>query len=240
MLDAERSNREQAACFVYREDIRFREIMPDGATRAKDWVTYEVTMLEGEPYHRRVAMNGGPLPPDDESDEEKRYRQVEAYRQATPMEERRKRYFAAEENRFRIDAHIVLEWHNLKRAEDSTLAGRAVWVVEAAPQRGAPKPKRRSQWSLSQRLRFWVDKTTSLPLQIEGEQLYDFDGSRKGTVTRVTYTEVEGVSLLARIDSLGSRGSGKAIYSFETDQTYSNYRRFRAESVLWFEKPNEP
>jgi hypothetical protein len=234
MHRAETENRRQAAYFVYREEIRFWETVEGGPVRSRDWVSYELTMLEGESYHRRVAINGHPLDPDEEEAEEKRYREVERYRRATPLEERRRKHLAAEERRFKIDTRIVMDFHDMKLLGEATHGGRKVWVVETMPRKGAPKPKRRSEWSLSQRLKYWIDEQTFLPLEVEAEQLFDFDSSRKGTVTRVTYKDVDGVSLLQRIHSSGVRKSGKLTVTAETDQTYSNYRRFRSESVLWF------
>jgi len=80
-----------------------------------------------------------------------------------------------------------------------------------------------------------VDKQTAVPLQVEAVQLYDYDTSRKGTTTLVVYTEVEGVWLTERIDSRGIRKIGRDKVITETDQRYSNYRRFRADSTLLFE-----
>jgi len=235
MYEAERNNRRQATRFVYREDIRHLETLPDGSTRRKNWITYEVTILEGEPYHRRVALNGQPLPPAEAQLEESRYQKVAAYRRATSFEERRQHHFAAEENRFKFDTRLVVDNHDLKLLGDAPLLGRDTWVLEATPRRGTRKPKTRAEWSLSQKLRYWVDKQTAVPLQVEAVQLYDYDTSRKGTTTLVVYTEVEGVWLTERIDSRGIRKIGRDKVITETDQRYSNYRRFRADSTLLFE-----
>lgn len=237
MYEAERENRRQATRFVYREDIRYLESFPDGTTRRKNWVTYEVTIVEGEPYHRRVSFNGEPLSAAEAALEEARYQKVVAYRRATSLEERRQRYFAAEENRFKLDTRLVLDNHDLRLLGDAPLLGRDTWVLEATPRRGTRKPRSRAEWSLSQKLRYWIDKQSAVPLQVEAVQMYDYESSRKDTTTRVNFTEVEGVWLTERIDSRGMRKIGRDKVVTETDQRYSNYRRFRADSILLFDEP---
>lgn len=240
MHEAEVKNRVQAASFVYREDIRHTETVSGGRVRMRNWVTYEVSMLEDEPYHRRVAIDGEPLSAEEQAREEKRYRAVERYRRKTPLEERRRKHIAEEENRFKIDTRIVLEHHAMKLLGEETVDGVKVWVVETQPRPGTRKPKRRAEWSLSQRLKYWIEQASGLPVQLEAEQLYDFETSRKGTLTRVNFIWVEGVSLPERIESVGSRKFGQQSVRYETDQRYSGYRRFRARSVLvWGEEERE-
>ncbi len=70
MYAAESANRTQAARFVYNEDIRYKETLPDGSPWGTNWVTYEVTFVAGEPYNRMVAIRGEPLSAEDADDEE--------------------------------------------------------------------------------------------------------------------------------------------------------------------------
>ncbi len=237
MTQAEKSNRQQSACFVYREDIRSSTARAGQLPKQTGWITYEVTILEGEVYHRPVARDGRPLSPEHLAAEEKRFQLVSEYRRTTPVEERRRRFFAAEENRYRIDSEIVLRHHDVKLLGPDQVRGRAVWLVSALPRRGTPKPKRRSEWSLSQRIQYWIDQKTDLPLRVEAEQFDDYDGTRKGTLTRVETVEVEGVLLPESITSTSIRRSGREQLTQVTDQRYSVYRKFRAETVLLFTEP---
>lgn len=234
MADAEKRNRQDSAYFVYREDIRTSLANAGQLPRETRWITYEVTFVEGEIYHRPLAINGRPLTPEQQEAEDKRLQQVTEYRRNTSMEERRVRHFAAEENRYRIDSELVIRNHNAKFIGADKLRGRDVWLVSAEPRRGAPKPKRRSEWSLGQRLKYWIDQKTLLPIRIEAEQLHDFDGTRKGATTRVETVEVDGVLLPERITATSRHRSGRDQSVNTTDQSYSSYKRFRAETVLLF------
>jgi hypothetical protein len=234
MASAEKQNRRDAAFFVYREDIRASIAKSNQPARPANWVTYEVAFLEGEPYHRVVARNGKPLTPPEQEAEDNRFQQVSEYRRDTPTEERRRRHFAAEENRYKIDTEIVVRHHDATLVGADTIRGRAVWLVSTYPRRDAPKPKRRSEWSLCQKYTYWIDQKTHLPLRIEAEQLYDFDGTKKGTFSRVETVEVEGVLLPERILSTTRRKPGRGQSAQITDQSYSAYKRFRTETVLLF------
>jgi len=244
MLTAERVNRRQAAPFVFREEIRYRITLPDGTLRRDNLVTYEVTLLEGEYYHRRVAINDRPLEGPLAELEERRFREVEAFRRNTPIEERRRRHFAAEEERFRIDSRLVLQHHDLTLSGSETIAGRPCWIVSTLPRKGTPKPRTRSEASLAQRLDYWIDKETAIPLRVQAEFLQDLRGTPKGTRATLQYIQVEGVWLLQRVDILARVKSGRQWIEDTTEQVYSNYRRFAAASVLIFEddppKPPEP
>lgn len=235
MAAAEKANRRGAALFVYREDIHYTEQLPGGRFRRDTRAAYEVSILEGEPYHRKIEQDGVPLNGVDAAYEEKRYREVEKFRCETALAERRKRYFAAEENRFKIDSGIVLEHHDGVLAGEETYEGRPCWVVDTAPRKGTPKPKRRSQWSLSQKLRYWIDKETRFPVRAVATQLFDFDSSRKGTVTEVVSTQLDGVWLLRRIRSEGKRKADGQMVVYRTEQQYSKYRHFTTTTNLLFE-----
>lgn len=235
MAASEKANRRQSAFFVFHEDIHYTERLPDGAYRRNTRAAFEVSILEGEPYHRRVLQDGSPLNPVDEAYEEKRYREVERYRRTTPLEQRRKKYFEAEENRFKIDSAIVLEYHEATLVGEETVEGRRCWVIDTAPRKGTPKPKRRSQWSLSQRLRYWVDQETYFPIKVLANQLFDYDSSRKGTVTEVLSRRMEGVWLLQRIVSEGTRKADGQPVVYRTEQVYSGYRHFTTSSTLVFD-----
>ena len=238
MADAEKRNRQDSAYFVYREDIRSSLGNVGRTPRQTNWITYEVTFLEGESYHRPVARDGRPLTPDQEESENRRFQQVSEYRHNTPVEERRRRHFAAEENRYKIDSALVVQHHDAQFLGTDKVRGRDVWLVSAQPRRGAPKPRRRAEWSLCQRLKYWIDQETHLPLRIEAEQIYDFDGTKKGSISRVETVAIEGVVLPESITSTSRRRSGRDQTTIITEQSYSVYKRFRAETVLLFVDPS--
>ena len=238
MVDAEKRNREQSAYFVYREDIRSSAATAGQLPRQTGWITYEVTLLEGESYHRPVARDGVPFGPAEQDAQDQRFQKVGEYRRNTPIEERRRRYFEAEEHRYRFDSEIVARYHDATVLGVDKVGDRDVWLVSTEPRRGAPRPKRRSEWSLCQRIKYWIDQSTWLPLRFEAEQLYDYEGTRKGAISRVETVLIDGVMLPERITNTTSSGGGRQRSTLVTDQTYSAYKRFQTETVLLFTDPS--
>ncbi len=232
MTRAEQVNRRLAARFVYHEEIRYTETRNDGRARVERRNGYEVSILEGEPYHRLVSVDGEPLTEDEQKAEDKRYREVELYRRKTPMEERRRRYFAAEEQRYRFDATLVLRYHELTLAGEETVAGRRCWIVETHARRGAPKPKRRSQWSLAQAFRYAIDQETLFPVRVEARQMFAFGGWDAGARTTYENMLVDGVWLTGHVTAEGRGRRGGVAAQFQTEQTYSGYKRFSAATTL--------
>ena len=228
LILAERANRANAAQYIYREDIREQLVESGGNKHELSWSTFEVNLLEGEPYNRRVAIWGQPLTPELEASEQHRYNEIEAYRRATPYDERRKRSFALDETRFRIDHRMVADSHDLRVLGEDEVDGRKVWRILATPRKGLRKPARRSEWSLSLELSYAIDQQTGLSLEIETRQLYAFDGLEKGSVTRVKNVEVEGIWLPEVIESRVPQRKATRVIT----QAYSNYRRFQATSKL--------
>jgi hypothetical protein len=237
MRAAEEANRKQAAYFLYREDVHYVETSRTGTPLIDRTHTYEVTFLEGEPYFRLVEIDGQPLSQERQAEEDAQMRDVERYRKSTPMELRRRQYVAAEEDRYRIDSRLVVERMNLRFVGEDVAQDRKAWVLEATPKRGGPKPRRRSEWALSQRITYWVDQETYIPLRVEGFQLYDFGLKSKGTVTRLDFTPVEGVWLISRIHGVGASKNGDRTVKVNLEQRYSGYQKFRADAVLIFREP---
>jgi hypothetical protein len=110
-------------------------------------------------------------------------------------------------------------------------------VIDTRPRRDAPKPHRRSEWSLSQSYRLWIDQANFLPRQIQGRQLYDFLGTHKGGITTFHYHWVEGAMLTDFIRSESPRNAAGRRVTTVTEQRYSEYRRFQASSTVVFDRP---
>ena len=234
-VDAERDNRHRAGNYLFREMIYYREGVPGGKLSLRRSSTYEVTFVEGEPFHMLVAVDGEPLSPEMERDEQKRLEQVAEYRRKTPIEQRRKKVISAEGRRFRIDLRLIGECHDARYAGEDTVMGRKAWVIETEPKAGTRKPKNRAEWALSQKCRYWIDQETLHPLKLISTQLYDWDDVKKDAQTESTWLRVDDVWLVASIQSTSMPQNHKPPVVLETDQRYSNYRKFSSSSAITYE-----
>lgn len=231
---AVRGNRREAAFFVFQERVTHREWDAAGRLAASGETGYEVLMIEGEPYHRRVSRNGQALAGEELDEEDRRMRQVAEFRRRTSIEERRRRIAAAERRRLRFDVRTLSEQH-LARFDGETECPTGPCLVLAVwPRPKAPKPRHPNDWTLALRGRIWLDRETRHPVRAEMEQAFDFYGQPAGSRTVFEYARVEGVWLIQRIHSSVSERRGRAVIRRETAQDYSGYQRFRADSVIVF------
>jgi hypothetical protein len=236
-IAAERVNRDRAYSFVWQEQIVHLLYQPAGRLAQRDSATYEVLFLEGESFHRLVARDGQPLAPTEEQAERVRMEQVADFRRKTPIEERRKRWIAAEGRRLTFTYRLLAEHHRLAVLGEETVNNRKTWVLEATPD-NAPKPRNRKEWAFVLQSRIWIDQQTLLPVRMEHTQTRDWDNIPAGSVTQIWFTPVDDVWLVSRIlarQETLREGLGQIR---ETEQTYSNYRKFAADSIIRFQDPD--
>jgi hypothetical protein len=231
--EAVEKNRREAAFYIYQERIRELEIQWDGEVVEGGELGYEVIFVEGETYHKRVSVNGKPLTGRAAQEEDLRLRKVTEFRRNTPLEERRRRFIAAERTRLRFDVRTIAENHMARFDREETCPAGPCFVISVWPKPGTRRPRHASEWSLSLRGHLWIDAETSHPVRAEMEQAYDAFTQPEGSKSRFKWERVEGVWLIESIVSRVEVGSRRVAVR-ESLQEYSNYQRFQAESVLVF------
>jgi len=234
--DAVSKNRREAAFFVFQERIQVREIQWDGEVKEGGETGYEVIFVEGESYHRRTSLNGKPLDAKAAAEEEKRMQAVADFRRKTPLDERRRRFAAAERTRLRFDVKTLAENHQARFDREDQCPEGPCFVISVWPRSGTRRPRHPNEWSLSLRGHLWLDRETKHPVRAEMEQGYDYHSQPQGSKTRFKWERVDGVWLIESIVSRIEVGTRRVAVQ-ETVQAYSSYQRFQAESVLVFHDP---
>jgi hypothetical protein len=238
-IAAERVNRDRAYSFVWQEQIIHLLYQPAGRLAQRDAATYEVLFLEGESFHRMVARNGRPLSPEEDAAERVRMEQVAEFRRKTPIDERRKRWIAAEGHRLTFTYRLLAEHHRLAVLGEETVNNRKAWVLEATPH-NAPKPRNRKEWAFVLQSKIWIDQQTLHPVRMEHIQTKDWDNIPAGSVTGIWFTPVDDVWLVSRILARQESLRDGVSQVRETEQSYSNYRKFAADSIIRFQDPDLP
>jgi hypothetical protein len=124
--------------------------------------SYQVTMIDGTPYERLIAVNGTPLSASQEAEEKAKEKQVISERVSETPEERRKRIAKYQQGRNRD--HNMME--QLTKAFDFTLAGETkirgfdVYVLHATPRPGYKPPNLNCQVLPGMEGRLWIDQKT--------------------------------------------------------------------------------
>src|ERR1039458_2490192 len=148
-IEAESAGVEAARAYTYLERQETREL--DGSGKLKNLAvhTYDVTLLEGSPYRRLVALNDQPLTAKEQKKEEEKLPQSNVARSA---DWRRKQEKQREPLREIPDAF------DLRLLPDESLDGHAMWVIDATPKAGY-KPKLKSAFFFPKvKMRFWIDR----------------------------------------------------------------------------------
>jgi hypothetical protein len=138
--------------FNYRETDRTRA----GAR------TYQVTMIDGSPYRRLIAVNGHPLPPAQASEEQSKQDQANAQRESESPAERAKRIDEYQLDRNRN--HAMLS--QLTKAFRFELVGSRkrgsfnTWLLRAIPRPGYQPPNMETQALRGMEGQLWLDQKT--------------------------------------------------------------------------------
>jgi hypothetical protein len=132
--------------------------------------TYDVTMIDGTPYKRLIAVKDQPLPASRALEEQRKFEQVAADRRNESPARRRKRLAAYQETHARI--RRVFE--ELARAFTFSAAGRRdvdgrdAYVINAKPRPDYEAPSRDTMALTGMNATFWIDPNTYQWIKVTG------------------------------------------------------------------------
>jgi hypothetical protein len=124
--------------------------------------TYQVTMIEGTPYFRLIALNGRPLSPDQERQEIQKQQQETQKRTSESPDERQKRIANFERDRRRDNTMMeqLTKGFAFTLVGSKTVRGFEVWVLKATPRPGYQPPNRDSEVLTGMEGELWIDKAS--------------------------------------------------------------------------------
>jgi hypothetical protein len=158
---AEANNRDWAAAPEF--DNSERDRTKDGDK------TYAVTMVEGSPYERLLAVNGQDLSPAKQQEEQKKYEDAVAKRQHESPDKRSERIVKYQAERKRD--HTMLEQmttaFDFHLVGERMLSGHKVYVLKATPRKGYKPPDRDSQVLTGMEGTLWIDQKTFQWVKVE-------------------------------------------------------------------------
>lgn len=239
-LDANSLNQQARRNYTYIEREEQRTLDRSGAVKKRESSTWDVTPLKGSQYRRLIRRNDRPLTPKEEQEQAANREKIEARRDRITPEEREQRRQARERNREKERREIeeALDGFDLRLAGEDQIDGVAVWVVEGTPRQDY-KPKSKNAAFLTRiKGRIWVAKSDYQPVRIDAEAIdtISFGGILariyKGTRIHLEYTHVNGEVWLPKEMSFLASARVMLVkgYHIEGDTTYSNYRKFTADS----------
>lgn len=197
--------------------------------------TYEVTMIDGSPYQRLVAMNGRPLSVEDQAKEQRKLQDTVSRRRSESKRQRDERIAKYEEDRTRD--HLLMR--QLTVAFDFTLVSEAklgsfeVYVLRASPRKGYKPPNMESQVLPGMKGQLWIDKKTFQWVKVTARVIQPV--SIAGFLAEVepgTYFELEKTPVTENIwlpKHFVMKSHSKILFMIghntQDDETYFDYRK---------------
>lgn len=196
--------------------------------------TYDVTMLDGTPYSRLVAINGRPLSSDRQKEEQEKYEKEVAKRSHESSEEKSKRIA-------KYDADLKRDhtmFNQMTKAFDFRLVGKRhlngyqVYVLKATPRAGYKPPDRDSEVLPGMEGTLWIDQKTYQWVKVEAHVIHPvrIEGFlaevEPGTNFEVEKRPVTGDTW--QISHYSMKANAKVLMVFrhrgQEDDSYYNYR----------------
>jgi hypothetical protein len=229
-IEAEGVNNRASANWLGREDIRHYSVS-GGKKKRTGWQTFEASFLEGRPYYRKIANDGKPLTPKQSAAEDARMEAESKYRKNIPRKDQ-----VSNDRRIAFGLKSTLESHDFRIVREEVIRGRRTWVVEGALRPDAPAPATPLEGGLSSDFEAWIDQESKLAVREELRVRRDWMHLRPGSTVTVEFEFNGGLRLVSNV-VLRSAPDEKGRFT-DTEQTYSSYKKFEAESqLILVEKP---
>lgn len=197
--------------------------------------TYEERMILGSPYERLIAVDGKPLSPQEQTEEQGKLAAAIADRQKESQQERVRRIAKYEQGRERD--HLLME--QLTKALDFKLVGEQkmgpyeVYVLKATPRPGYQPPNIEAKVLTGMEGTLWVDQKTFQWVKVVANVIHPV--SIEGflaTVEPGTRFELEKMPVTSSLwlpQHFQMKASAKVLFFFnhrsQENETYSGYHR---------------
>jgi hypothetical protein len=170
-----------------------RIIQPSVQANAKDWKaapqyayferdreewgetkTYEELMILGSPYQRLFAVNGKPLSPERQRQEQEKLNAAVAQRRAESLAQRSERVADYKKER-RRDHRLMQEMakaFDFKVVGEQRLSGHEVYVLQATPRAGYKPPSDEAKVLTGMQGQLWIDQKTFHWVKVEARVIH--------------------------------------------------------------------
>jgi hypothetical protein len=238
--DLENDKRQRNYTYIEREERHHLD--SHGAVQKVESRTSEVLQIYGEDVERLTAKDDKPLPADEAKKEDEKIQKIIDKRKNESEEDRRKR-LEKEEKAREEDRKFVLETadaFNFRLIGSEAVNGRDAWVLEGEPRPGY-EPKERGAKILAKfKGRVWIDKNDDQWVKIDITAIdtisvgFVLARIHKGTRVVVELTRVNDEVWLPKHVQFhfDARVALFKSYDEDVEQTFRDYRKFRADSKI--------
>jgi len=248
VLNSEESKLQKEYTYLERQEER--KLDGKGRVASRDSTTWDITQLNNRQFRRLVQHNDQPLTTREQEREEARQKQVAArmakaqQQHANDTEEQRQQRRDAAEKRRREsderDAQDAIGSHDLKLIGSGEIDGMPVWVIEGTPRKDYKFLDKDNAPLAKIQGRAWISKSDYQLVKVEAESIDTISFGailariQKGARIHMEFTRVNGEVWLPK--HFGATVAARLLLvkglHEDVDITYSNYRKFAAESKI--------
>lgn len=225
--------------YTYRYRDVERKLARDGSVRTTESKMFEVTILYGKQFTRLLERDGRPLAGAEQRKEEERFEREVAKRakRSSSQQEQEDERVRAEDRERREFIRQIPDLYTFSAERVETVDGRSVWVIDAAPRKGA-RPRGFVAKNLAQlHGRLWIDQEELRWVRVEAEARQPISfGWCLGKVSEGSRIVLE-QTRLAKDVWLPKRIAGRflarlvvARFNLESETDFFDYRRFQVDS----------
>jgi len=228
--------------YTFVQRIEQRRLEKDGRVKSSSSRSYDVILIDGEPYRRLIARDDKPLPPEEAAREQKKLDKKVAELQRKSARERQERREKTEREREEQRAFLreVPEAYFFRLVGEESIRGRDTWVIECTPNPSF-RPRRREARFLN---RFhgtlWIDQTDYQWVKAEAESIdtvsFGWVLARLAKGSRIRFEQVYVNDEVWLVTSIRVRFDARlglvAKWRGEVDVDFRDFKRFTTDSRI--------
>ena len=214
--------------YTYREDDEWFLVPDKDARRApSERKTFDVIMLEGEPYRKLVLVNGRPLDAEAQAQVDQ-----DLERERTERRRQRKAPTVIKLFKFSLPGIEKLEgFFDNKVMGEETVAGRKTWRVESIPKHNRRPANQEEEMTANTRCTTWIDQQDSVEIKQTSIFVRPYQEVGAGTDVKLEFSKFGEAWLPETVRLRMHFKVGPMQHPYrEQHVRYSNYKRFIVDS----------
>jgi hypothetical protein len=242
VADKDIENDKRLRDYTYIERDEDHKLSGKGQVKSTEAKTYEVMELYGEQAQRLIEKDDKALSPKDAAKEEEKIQKIIDKRKNESEDARRKREQKEEKDREQGRQFVreVADAYNFNLVGTEMLEGRDTWVIDAEPRPGYEPHMKEAKFLPKFRGRVWIDKDEAQWAKLDVDCIdtvslgWFLARIHKGSRIVVEQTRVNDEVWLPKhvAVKVDVRLALLKDYNVEEEQTYHDYKRFRATARI--------
>ena len=238
----EEENEKKKRDYTYEEKVLEKKLDGHGDVKSSETSGFDVMVIYGEHVQRQVSKDDKPLPPKDAAKEEEKIDKLIAKYKNETEDQRAKRLEKAEKSRRegRDFVNEIADAFNFTMLPPETGDGRALYVIQGEPKPGYEPHSKNGKFLTKFRGKIWIDQNEYQWVKADLETIDTISFGwfvarlHKGTHLYFEQTRVNDEVWLPKLVrlNLGARVAVFKDLNYDVTQTYSDYKKFGAQTKI--------